>query len=47
MNRSAWVAAQALVLLGLNGEQAVQTIQRQRPGTLYNFMFAENVRHMG
>ena len=43
-NRSNLVIATALTYLGMTGEQALEHLQRIRPGALYNENFAEYVR---
>lgn len=38
-NRSAWVAAWAMVMLGMPGKKAVEHVQARRPESLYNWFF--------
>ncbi len=44
MNRSAWVAAWAIVKLrGCSGSEAVAEVQCHRPGSLYNWFFRDHI----
>jgi protein-tyrosine phosphatase len=43
-NRSALVAGLILVYLGITGEEAVRQLRMERPGTLYNEIFADYLR---
>lgn len=38
-NRSGWVAAWAMVMLGTSGKEAVEHVQARRPKSLYNWFF--------
>jgi predicted protein tyrosine phosphatase len=46
-NRSNLVIATALTYLGMSGPQAVEHLQKLRPGALYNENFAEYIRALG
>ena len=43
LNRSGWVAALALVEMGMGREDAVKRVQVHRPGSLYNWFFQQHV----
>ena len=45
MNRSGWVAAWAITMIGaMDGPAAIERVQSHRDGSLYNWFFCEHLR---
>lgn len=43
LNRSGWVAAWAMVKLGMAGDKAIENVQANRNGSLYNYFFRQHL----